>query len=1076
MLKSNYIHYPKKICAKAGAVLVLLVGGFSSLVAQSTYTDFHLLAVSRDSVYAQRSAVFEDAVYRYMSSLNGVSPHTGRSVFTIPVVVHIMHLPGDNVPDNATSNLTDDRASQAITYLNQAFRDRGPYAGDPLYSNANIPAADVEIEFCLAQVDENGNPTNGINRVATELSNLYRDDSCPGGGTSQDLCLKSLSAWDSKLYLNIWVVNNICSSINGDCFTNAYSYLPGAHGTLVDGIVIEADYFGSTPDSTTELVHEAGHYLGLFDTYFQAIIGLGDCANTDCSAYGDGICDTPPDNSRSPFDCSLGEPQNSCSTDADDLSANNPFNSDVEDLFENYMDDGAAACRNSFTPLQKARMRYALFNARMSLLNNSACTTTFDNVGFGQWFRPPTITCDSLIRPQVELYNNGDDVVNEIDFWQKVDGFAATTWTWTGALLPGDTLIMDLPAKFLEAGIHNWVVRIETINGAGADDDESDDLKTLRFQRLTHKAAVTEFPYCEDLEAGLDAFEGLNWDGNIGFDYLNYTNCTGTTGKFVMRYNTSGAWENGAGIGAGPAGTRDALISKPLDLSGYNEISLSFLTAYKESYPGNALNMNVWVLPTCEGDLVKVYSQTADQLESSTTAFDPSINAWVPSGCDEWNSHTISLSQFGGEVIRVIVEVELESEFSQNFYLDNFCIDASVVCPLPSAIPAKAGMYVADTACVSPDGWTHFWKYAATAPTTQTDVVLFSVYGLDSSATALNPSDVSMFVTPSYGKGGTDMSHAPYVKNEEGWYVANRYWQLSPTVAGGDSLRVRVYFDQKDLDDLEAVAGNMPVGVPPMTLFRIGTEADPALGHEDVTPNQWGEFAAPQLGAAQFWEMQDFGSYFGAEFTLDQLDGLGLGISGEMKGLGPTYPAQMSIINAVQNLGKVEITWEVPRELSAEEYRIWRKGEKESDFEVIGTRLSGGNSWQSQVYSYIDPSPLDGPAEYYITLTHSVPLLGQSDTASVIYDPAGLVLAYPNPTSDLLRFRVDTEMSEPIYAGIYSASWQLLAEESWRSGPGEEVPIELGSFPPGVYFYVVRFQKEGVLKEVRGKILLIPEG
>lgn len=1077
MLKNNYIFRFIMERALIGSILTLLVGGSLNLTAQVYSTDdFHSLSVTRDSVYAMRSSAFEASVYRYMSSLNGVPPQAERAVLTIPVVVHIMHLPGDVTPDDATSNLTDQTVEKAILYLNQAFRNSGSYAGDPQFSNANIPSADVEIEFCLAQLDENGDPANGINRMATNLSNLYRDDDCPGGGSPQDLCLKSLSNWDSKQYLNIWVVNSICTTLNGDCLTNAYAYLPGAHGSAVDGIVIEADYFGSSPEATTELVHEAGHYLGLFNTYYQPSIAPSDCANSNCLAFGDGICDTPPDHERSPFDCSQGESQNSCSTDADDVSANNPFDSDVEDLFENFMDDGAPDCRQSFTPMQKVRMRFALTTERQSLLNSQACSSDFENIGFGTWFRPPTITCDSLIRPQIELYNSGETVVSSIDFWQRVDNFPFSTWTWNGAIYPGDTLILDLPAKFLEAGQHVWLVRIESINGVGPDDDESDDVKTLRFQRLEDTEAETNFPFCEDVEFGLNAYEQINWDGRVGFDFFPYSDCSAATGKFVMRYNTTGAWEGGAGIGAAPSGTRDALISKPFDLAGYNDINFSFVTAYKESFPDKALSMNVWVLPSCSDELVKVYSRSAVELESSTTPFNPSLTPWVPAGCDEWVNHSISLSQFAGEIVRVIIEVELEAEYSQNFYLDNFCIEASNVCPLPLAIPEKAGAFMADTACLAPDGWTHFWKYAATSPRTPQDVVLFSVYGLDSSSTNLLASDVSMIVTPSYGNGGTDMSDAPYVQNEEGWFVANRYWKLSPTVAGGDSLKVRVYFSEKDLDDLEAIAGSIPVGVPPMTVFRIGTDADPLNGHKEVTADKWGEFAVAQPGAGAVWQMQDFGGYFGAEFVLDQLDGLGIGISGEMKGLGPTYPANMTILDASQELGEISITWEVPRELLAKEFQIWRKGALESDFEMIGSRLSGGNSWESQVYSYVDPSPLEGPAEYFITLTHSVPLLGRSDTMSVSYNPAGLVLSYPNPTSGILRFRVDTEISEPVYAGIYNAGWQLLAEESWRNSPGEEIPMNLENFPPGIYFYVVRFMREGLLKEVRGKILLVPEG
>lgn len=1073
MMKSVYLScFSGKLMVCIG---VWIMGTGLAFSQGSLSADFHNQALSSNSQYAARSSAFEAAVYRYMSDLEGKQPADSRSVLTIPVVVHLMHLPSDATPDDNTSNLTDERVREAIRLLNHAFRNSGPYFGDPTLSNANIPSADIEIEFCLAQQDENGNSTSGIVRYPTLLSDLYRDDDCPGGGSPQDLCLKSLSRWNTNDYLNIWVVNSVCTSLSGDCLINAYSYLPGAHGTPVDGIVIEAGFFGSTPGKTTELVHEAGHYLGLFNTYYQPSIAPNVCANDNCLAYGDGICDTPPDSDRNPFDCATSEAQNTCTSDADDQSANNPFDSDVDDLTENFMDDGGPVCRNSFTPMQKVRMRFALSTERQSLLANQVCTNTFENVGFGEWYRPKRVTCDSLIRPQIELYNDGDVLVTSIDFSQEVEGQQPSTWTWTGSLSKGDTIILDLPAKFLAEGIYLWRVNIEGINGIGSDDFSQDNTKSLRFVRLPGATAETAFPFCVNSEFGLNGFSEINWDGKLGFDVFPYSDCLGTTEKYVMRYNTSGAWENGFGTGAGPSGTKDALISKPLDLSGFNQVEFSFVTAYKESFPDKALNMNVWVLPACGEPIIKVYARSASELESSNTPFNPSINSWIPSGCSEWISHSIALDQFAGQTVRVIIELELESEYSQNFYLDNFCVDASIVCPQPDFIPVTSGTFTADTACLSPEGWVHYWKYAATAPATSTDVLLFSMYSEDSLIT-LTPSEVSMTIGDQYGNGAYDLSEASYVRNGEGWYVGNRYWTFSPSAELPDSALVRVYFSATDLSDLQKSAGGFPVGVPPLTFFRIGSEANPALGHQEVTSDGWSEFYMKPLGATDSWTLREYDQYFAAEMILSEFDGIGMGTSGDKKGIGPTYPEKMSILNARQQLGAIVIDWEVPREMLALDYQVWRKGALDNKFEIIGIIPANGTTWESQILQYTDDSPLTGEASYFITQNHTLPLLGESDTATVVFDPAGLVKAYPNPTAGSLWFSVDTEISEPVHAGIYNANWQLLTELSWRNSPGEQSSVDLTFLPPGVYFYVVRFMRGTSLQEVRGKLLVVPEG
>ncbi|MDP5171381.1 MAG: zinc-dependent metalloprotease [Bacteroidia bacterium] len=1079
MLKRVYHHRSVGLLLGVFFLLPLFIGWTGNLRAQSgSYLEYHDLFKTLDNGYQLRSDAFEASVYRYMSGLGGQEPQAERSVHTIPVVIHVMHLPQDAAPDDATSNLTDATIRQAIEYLNQAFRNTGAYAGGPQHTNAGIDAADVEIDFCIAQIDPNGNPTNGINRVATAYSNLNRDDNCPGGGGPQDVCMKYLSQWDSHKYLNIWIVNEICTSAGVGCEVNAYSLMPGAHGTLLDGIVIEAGVMGASAGATTELIHEVGHYLGLFNTYYQPSIAPDGCTNTNCLAFGDGICDTPPDSDRGPVDCQAGETVNSCGSDADDTSANNPFDSDVQDMYENFMDDGGPYCRNTFTPMQKVRMRFALTTERQSLLSNVACSNAFENVGFAAWIRPPVITCDTLIRPQIKIFNNGDLPVTSIEFWQRVDAFPVQSWAWVGNLPAGDTIVMDLPAKFLASGKHTWTVRITGINDQGPDDNSADNTASLSFLSLRAASPISEFPFCEDVENGLQSFEQVNWDGKVGFDYFPYDKCLPTLGKAVMRYNSNGVWENGAGMGADPNGTVDALYSAPIDLSGFNQATFTFSTAYKEGLPEHGLSLSVWVLAGCETLPIKIYEQSSAELESSQSATNPTLFRWVPEGCQDWKQHVVSLQKYAGQEIRVMVQIELESEFSQNFYIDNFCFDASDICALPLAIPAKTGAFQADTACLAPDGWTHFWKYAGSSPVTTQDLLIFSVYGIDSSDLQLAPSQVRMYVAPSYGKGGYDMSDAPYVQNQDGWFVAGRYWSLNPEQDASTPMKVRIYFNETDLEDLRSRVGLLPVGLPPLTVFRIGVDPDPTTGHEGTTKDKWGEFAISTLGAAgeTSWTATDMGGYRAAEFSLSDWDGIGFGLSGEGQGMGPTYPPKISIFDARQSLGNVAISWEISREFLSTTYQVWRKGDKEASFELIGTVPSLGNSWGTQTYSYLDPSPLEGTTAYYVTLSHQTPLVAYSDTVSITFDLAGLVVAYPNPTAGLLHFTVDSELSEPVHAAIYNAGWQLIKEKTWRNSPAEQEPFDLGSLPPGVYFYVVRFMRNGELMDVRGKILRIPEG
>ncbi|MEO1711885.1 MAG: hypothetical protein AAFU60_00925, partial [Bacteroidota bacterium] len=145
-----------------------------------------------------------------------------KASYTIPVVVHIIH-------QNGAENIPDATVLQGMDHLNDAFANIGYYDQGT--------GVDTDIEFCLAKRDPDGNATTGINRVVDPLTNMTLE--------TEDLALKDLIRWSPDDYLNIWLVAEICSNSSG-CGVAGYAYFPAAAGTDVDGIVMEAQWFGSS--------------------------------------------------------------------------------------------------------------------------------------------------------------------------------------------------------------------------------------------------------------------------------------------------------------------------------------------------------------------------------------------------------------------------------------------------------------------------------------------------------------------------------------------------------------------------------------------------------------------------------------------------------------------------------------------------------------------------------------------------------------------------------------------------------------------------------------------------------------
>jgi Pregnancy-associated plasma protein-A/Secretion system C-terminal sorting domain len=287
---------------------------------------------------------------------------SAADVVTIPVVVHVMHLPG--TPIGTAENISNAQIEAGILHLNQAFRKQtSNYNG--IGRNPNIVGADVELEFCLAKQDTNGQPTTGINRVATPLSNVVYQD------TASQLIMKGLSRWNTERYLNIWLVNQICDGANS-CY-GGFAYFSSSHGGPNDGVVNLATLFGSSANNSKVHIHEVGHYFNLYHSFNELT-----CTNNNCLTDGDLVCDTPPDISTAGVSCSNA--QNTCTTDADDANPRNPFRStasgglgDQGDLYENFMDYSNSSCQNTFTQGQKTRIRAALDGDRVLLKTSLGC-------------------------------------------------------------------------------------------------------------------------------------------------------------------------------------------------------------------------------------------------------------------------------------------------------------------------------------------------------------------------------------------------------------------------------------------------------------------------------------------------------------------------------------------------------------------------------------------------------------------------------------------------------------------------------------------------------------------------------
>lgn len=578
------------------------------------------------------------------------------TTYTIPVVFHIIALPGTAI--GTAENISDATVQTAVNNLNLRFSNSGSFY------NANGVA--IPIQFCLATRDTLGNPTNGINRVASTLSNINVD--------SADAQLKNLSRWNTCNYLNIWVVKSICYPSSGlGCNVGGYSTLAWGHCQNSDGVVCRYSYV-----TGTTLKHEVGHYFNLYHTFTA-----GTCLNNNCLTDGDKVCDTPP-SSYNGSSCSI----NSCSTDTNDYSNNNPYRptylgglGDQPDPQANVM--SYSNCGQLFTVGQRERMMAALLYVRQSLLYSHGCgDTTNVDAGILAITSPDSTfggVCSNPVTPTVKIINYGLQILNNFSLSYRIDTNPWQQYNWNGSLFTDSILTINLLPQSVNAGYHTLTVVMQNVNGLAADEFDYNDTMRRNFVWYPKQTAICEefntlpnvplYWYAKDYW-----FTTANDDYPTWGPYWQWTQDS-CVGKFLAV-----AWFHIGNNGQYNGHSHMLRLPNP-DFSQFSEVRLSYKIAHKPAY-ANAVYPKIEIRGTyCDQSYWSPIVNDSSFENATVSGFDNSIG-WYPQSCSDWQTRTVNVCYFNYNNYKGLEFWIHADSTAQNIYVDSICLSTV---PKPNA-------------------------------------------------------------------------------------------------------------------------------------------------------------------------------------------------------------------------------------------------------------------------------------------------------------------------------------------------------------------------------------------------------
>lgn len=579
--------------------------------------ELHRKMIQEHPEILQQEALLEKKIDEYLAAHKAGNVSRSGPII-IPIVFHIIH-------NGGAENISDAQILDQLRILNRDYNKQNADTANVTVPELHKLIANVGLEFRLANIDPQGNYTNGIDRVYSVQTYWGNDYS-------------KLNNWSREKYLNVWIVNNMGGGAAG------YSYYPSTVAALynspaMDGVIILQQYLGSIGTSSNytsrALTHEIGHYLNLKHTW-------GDTNAPGVACGDDGVADTPPTKG---FNFCPSNPNQAKICDKN-----------VVENYQNFMEYSYCSCM--FTEGQKERMIAALESgvAGRSTLwsyDNLVATGVLDTPA-----KPATVKADFVPGSRYTCLNGSikfeDLSVNAVSYnWEFPNGNPSTSTEASPTI------------QFLLPG---WQpVKLTVTDANGNTSTKSDDMRVfVGFDNTLYQAPYAEGFESPDVFSSPSGWASANLDENNTFFSRTNSPHGGSSSAFINNYFARADHDI------------DEIISPAIDLTTLQkqQMNLSFYYSWASARSNFNLgpdSLCVLASTDCGKTWITIYKKNASAVLGYNEGY------WKP-GTESgvWKKEEISMS--GGNYDRLHKpNVRFKFQFfssvgGNNFYIDDINI------------------------------------------------------------------------------------------------------------------------------------------------------------------------------------------------------------------------------------------------------------------------------------------------------------------------------------------------------------------------------------------------------------------